>query len=151
MYRTILRFLMSLGFEASILPLIIHKKKFRIRVVSNFPSALSRNTGTTYHGSCVVSGYIKHGTDGTTKNGYGKKRVREKSRECHNYKQQPYPDTKRKKNQITPNKHKSTKRTKSTKISSLFPKRGNRNGKRTEKTQEQNNTKLRHKTNRLVE
>ena len=31
------------------------------------------------------------------------------------------------------NKHKSNKRTKSTKISSLFPKRGNRNTKRTEK------------------
>ena len=30
-------------------------------------------------------------------------------------------------------KHKSNKRTKSTKISSLFPKRGNRNAKRTEK------------------
>ena len=32
-----------------------------------------------------------------------------------------------------PNKHKSNKRTKSKKISSLFPKRGNRNTKRTEK------------------
>ena len=32
-----------------------------------------------------------------------------------------------------PNKHKSNKRTKSTKISSLFSKRGNRNAKRTEK------------------
>ena len=32
----------------------------------------------------------------------------------------------------TDNKHKSNKRTKSTKISSLFPKRGNRNTKRTE-------------------
>ena len=32
-----------------------------------------------------------------------------------------------------PNKHKPNKRTKSTKISSLFPKRGNRNTKRTEK------------------
>ena len=32
-----------------------------------------------------------------------------------------------------PNKHKSIKRMKSTKISSLFPKRGNRNAKRTEK------------------
>ena len=34
----------------------------------------------------------------------------------------------------------SNKRTKSTKISSLFPKRGNRNAKWTENTQEQNNT-----------
>ena len=32
-----------------------------------------------------------------------------------------------------PNKHKSNKRTKSTKVSSLFPKRDNRNAKRTEK------------------
>ena len=32
-----------------------------------------------------------------------------------------------------PNEHKSSKRTKSTKISYLFPKRGNRNAKRTEK------------------
>ena len=32
-----------------------------------------------------------------------------------------------------PNKHKSNKRTKSTKINSLFPKRGNRNAKGTEK------------------
>ena len=43
------------------------------------------------------------------------------------------PNTKRKRKPINPNKHKSNKRTKSTKISSLFPKRGNRNTKRTEK------------------
>ena len=49
------------------------------------------------------------------------------------------------------NKHKSNKRTKSTKISSLFPKRGNRNSKRTAKHKNKNNTRLRHKTNRLVE
>ena len=60
-----------------------------------------------------------------------KKKVREKSRECHNHKPQPFPDTKRK--PTNPNKHKLNKRTKSTKISSLFPKRGNRNIKRTEK------------------
>ena len=59
-----------------------------------------------------------------------KKKVREKSRECHNHKP---PDTKRKRKPTNPNKHKSNKRTKSTKISSLFPKRGNRNAKRTEK------------------
>ena len=46
----------------------------------------------------------------------------------------------RKKKQTKPNKRKSNKRTKSTKISSLFPKRGNRNAKWTENTQEQNNT-----------
>ena len=62
-----------------------------------------------------------------------KKRVREKSREYLNHKPQPFPDTLRKKKPTNPNKHKSNKRTKSTKISSLFPKRGNRNTKRTEK------------------
>ena len=61
------------------------------------------------------------------------KKVREKSRECHNHKPQPFPDPKRKRKPTNPNKHKSNKRTKSTKISSLFPKRGNRITKRTEK------------------
>ena len=61
------------------------------------------------------------------------KKVREKSRECHNHKPQPFPDPKRKRKLTNPNKHKSNKCTKSTKISSLFPKRGNRNTKRTEK------------------
>ena len=49
-----------------------------------------------------------------------KKKVREKSRECHNHKPQPFPDPKRKGKPTNPNKHKSNKRTKSTKISSLF-------------------------------
>ena len=62
-----------------------------------------------------------------------KKKVRETSRECHNHKPQPFPDTKRKRKPTNPNKYKSNKRTKSTKISSLFPKRGNRNAKRAEK------------------
>ena len=61
------------------------------------------------------------------------KEVREKSRECHNHIPQPFPDTKGKRKPTNLNKHKSIKRTKSTKISSLFPKRGNRNAKRTEK------------------
>ena len=61
------------------------------------------------------------------------KKVREKSRECHNHKPQPFPDPKRKRKSTNVNKHKQNKRTKSTKISSLFPKRGNRNTKRTEK------------------
>ena len=61
------------------------------------------------------------------------KKVREKSRECHNHKPQPFPDLKRKRKPTNLNKHKPNKRTKSTKISSLFPKRGNRNTKRTEK------------------
>ena len=50
-------------------------------------------------------------------------KVREKSRECRNHKPQPFPDTKRKRKPTNPNKHKPNKRTKSTKISSLFPKR----------------------------
>ena len=62
-----------------------------------------------------------------------KKKVREKSRECHNHKPQPFPDPKRKRKPTNLNKHKPNKRTKSAKISSLFPKRGNRNTKRTEK------------------
>ena len=66
-------------------------------------------------------------------NTYLKKRVREKSKECHNHKPQPFPDPKRKRKPTNPNKHKSNKRTKSTKITSLSPKRGNRNTKRTEK------------------
>ena len=62
-----------------------------------------------------------------------KKKVREKSRECHIHKLQPLPDPKRKRKPTNLNKHKPNKRTKCTKISSLFPKRGNRNTKRTEK------------------
>ena len=61
------------------------------------------------------------------------KKVREKSRECHNHKPQPFPDPKRKRKPTNLNKHNPNKATKSTKISSLFPKRGNRNTKRTEK------------------
>ena len=61
------------------------------------------------------------------------RKVRENSRECYNHKPQPFPDPKRKRKPTNPNKHKSNKRTKSTKISSLFPKRGNRNTKRIEK------------------
>ena len=62
-----------------------------------------------------------------------KKKGREKSRECHNHKPQPFPDPKRKRKPTNLNKHKPNKRTKSTTISSLFPKRGNRNTKRTVK------------------
>ena len=80
-----------------------------------------------------------------------KKKVREKSRECHNHKPQPFPDTKRKKKQTKPNKRKSNKRTKSTKIGSLFPKRGNRNAKRTEKHKNKITQGKTYKTNRLVE
>ena len=45
----------------------------------------------------------------------------------------PRPKRKRKRKPTNLNKHKPNKRTKSTKISSLFPKRGNRNTKRTKK------------------
>ena len=69
------------------------------------------------------------------------KKIREKSRECHNHKPQPFQDTKRKRKQTKSNKYKSNKRTKSTKISPLFPKRGNRNPKRTKNKQGQNNTR----------
>ena len=61
------------------------------------------------------------------------KKVREKSREYHNHKPQPFPDPKRKRKPTNLNKQKPNKHTKSTKISSLFPMRGNRNTKRTEK------------------
>ena len=61
-----------------------------------------------------------------------KKKVREKSRECHNHKPQPIQDTKRKRTDNT-KQAQIDKRTKSTKISSLFPKRGNRNAKWTGK------------------
>ena len=52
------------------------------------------------------------------------KKLREKSRECHNHKPQPFPDPKRKRKPTNLNKHKLNKRMKSTKISSLFPKQG---------------------------
>ena len=64
---------------------------------------------------------------------YRIKKVRVKSRECHNHKPQPFLDPERKRKPTNLNKHKPNKRTKSTKISSLFPKRGNRNTKRTKK------------------
>ena len=73
---------------------------------------------------CCVQGLF------TIFSSYEKKKVREKSRECHNHKPQPLPDTKRKGKPTKPKKHKSNRRTKGTKISSLFPKRGNRNAKR---------------------
>ena len=48
-----------------------------------------------------------------------KKKGNEKSRECHNHKPQPFPDPKGKRKPTNPNKHKSNRRTKSTKIRSL--------------------------------
>ena len=64
------------------------------------------------------------------------KKVREKCLECHNHKLQHFPDTKRERKQTKAKQaqiEKKKKNTKSTKISSLFPKRGNRNAKWTEK------------------
>ena len=86
---------------------------------SNSHIIFSRNTGVFCgNGTTIIS---------------SEKKVREKSRECHNHKPQPFPDTKRKRKPTKPNKHKSEKRTKRTKIMSLFPQRGNRNAKRAEK------------------
>ena len=59
--------------------------------------------------------------------------VKKGKRKVHNHKPQPFLDTKRKRKQTNQNKHKSNKQMKSTKISSLFPKRANHNAKRTEK------------------
>ena len=93
------------------------------------------NEISTYYAPCRAGRY-------TSRNGsksvapvrsYWKKKVREKSRECHNHKPQPFPHPKRKRKPTNLNKHIPNKRTKSTKFSSLFPKRGNRNTKRTEK------------------
>ena len=75
----------------------------------------------------------KHKSNKHTKSTKIRKKVREKPRECHNHKPQPFPDPNRKRKPTNLNKHKPNKRTKSTEISSLFPKRGNRNTKRTEK------------------
>ena len=47
------------------------------------------------------------------------KKVREKSRECHNHKPQPFPDTMRKRKRTNPNKRKSNKRMKRTNIMRL--------------------------------
>ena len=64
------------------------------------------------------------------------KRVREKSRECHNHKPQPFTDPERKRKTTNLNKHKPRTNAalrKALRLDSLFPKRGNRNTKRTEK------------------
>ena len=53
-------------------------------------------------------------------------KVREKSRECHNH-AAALPKHKEEEETDKPNMRKSNKRTESTKISSLFPKRGKRN------------------------
>ena len=61
------------------------------------------------------------------------KKEKRKVQEVPQSQPQPFPDTKRKRKPTKPNRRNSNKRTKSTKISCLFPKRGNRIAKRTEK------------------
>ena len=75
------------------------------------------------------------------------KKVREKSRECHNHKPQPFPDPKRKRKPTNPNKHEPNKRTKSPPPSpseAIATPKGPKNT-RTKRHME------RHTTNRLVE
>ena len=48
-------------------------------------------------------------------------KVREKSRECHSYKPQSFPDTKRKREQTKPNKRKSNKRMKTLRLALSSP------------------------------
>ena len=62
-----------------------------------------------------------------------KKNGKRKVQGVPHHKPLPFPDPKRKRKPTNLNKHKPNKRTKSTKISSLFSKRGNRNTKTTEK------------------
>ena len=67
--------------------------------------------------SAVLTRYrktIRWGINDEKPNATSEKKLREKSKECHNHKQQPFPDTKRKREQTKPNKRKSNKRTKCT-------------------------------------
>ena len=81
-----------------------------------------------------------------------KKRVREKSMECRNHKPQLFPDTKRKRKPTNPNKHKSNKRTKSTKIRLALPSPSEviamLKGLKNTRTKWH---KVRHKANRFIE
>ena len=58
-----------------------------------------------------VTNYPKNRPFGNTEHNTSKTKVREKSRECHNYKPQAFPDTKRKRKPTNPNKHKYMPRT----------------------------------------
>ena len=91
---------------------------------SNAQDKAQLNLGCTHLSTCSLRSLVLK---------WVQKKVNEKVQECHNHKPQPFPDTKRKRKPTNPNKHKSNKRMKSTKISSLFLKRGNRNTKRAEK------------------
>ena len=106
-------------------------KVFEI-VLKNYQYKLKCTYVQTYHHFYILY-QLRIGITISRQHWMMKKKVREKSRECHNHIPQPFPDTKRKRKPKILNKHKSNKRTKSTKISSLFPKQGNRNAKRTAK------------------
>ena len=71
------------------------------------------------------------------------KKIREKSREYHNRKPQPLPDTKRKRQQekTKKNKHKSNKRTKSIRLALSSPSEVIVMLKGLKKAQEQSNTR----------
>ena len=67
---------------------------------------------------------------------FTQKHLLERSSVCHNHKPQPTPDTKkkRKKGQKHTRAKQTNKCTRSTKTSSVFPKRGNQNANTNEKT-----------------
>ena len=78
-------------------------------------------------------------------------KVREKSRECHNHKPQPFQDTKRKRKPTNPNKHKSNKRTESILQPGVYnvhclcpPRKFRRNGSKERKKERKNGSLLRH-------
>ena len=79
-----------------------------------------------------------------------KQKVREKSRECQNYKPQPCPDTERKRKPTNPNKLKSNKRTKALRLALSSPSEVIAMLKGLTNTRTKWH-KVRHKTNRLVE
>ena len=67
-----------------------------------------------------------------TQNTQSKNKAKSKVQGVHNYKPQHFPDTKRKRKDKT-KQAQIEQRAKSPKINSLFPKRRNRNAKRSEK------------------
>ena len=91
-------------------------KKTTIRISGN--EVMSIDDSDIYH--CYVVEIIHRANE----LGISKK-VRENSRECHNHKPQTFPDLKRKRKPT--NQHNPNKRTKSTKISSLFSNLGESN------------------------
>ena len=110
-------------------PGYIHLYSHKQRTVPTL-SRLAERTGPTTIEDTKTTAHYKAVDPGITKNllvsilekFYWREKVRQKSRECHNHKPQPFPDNKKKRKQTKLNKRKSNKQTKSTKISSLFPK-----------------------------